>query len=301
MLLRFDSGVLLRVQATVTDIEDICCKHALSDDDAMFVRQALLAHYDKYQRVMPWRQQTSTGQDGCATVHGAHSFSRPTLSVCAGLCFWGDVCVDFFPGGACVVFYIGLTCSVVSRCRSAMDHKAPVAHGQSTNVKAYAVWVSEVMLQQTQVATVIEYYNKWMANWPTVQSLSKASLDDVRNPPPPHHHTTTHTCTYVHLLSHGAQWFALEALVRVRVRRCLALWPWACVVSLCLAVWPWACVVSLCLAVWPWACVVSLCLALWPWACCIAVSLTQRTNLVANGHSVHRTHAHVYTQIAHYE
>jgi len=45
--------------------------------------------------------------------------------------------------------------------------------------KAYSVWVSEVMLQQTQVATVIEYYNKWMRKWPTVKALSKATLQEV--------------------------------------------------------------------------------------------------------------------------
>ncbi|KAG8555087.1 hypothetical protein GDO81_017579 [Engystomops pustulosus] len=45
--------------------------------------------------------------------------------------------------------------------------------------RAYAVWVSEVMLQQTQVATVIDYYTKWMKTWPTVQHLAMASLEEV--------------------------------------------------------------------------------------------------------------------------
>ena len=43
----------------------------------------------------------------------------------------------------------------------------------------YQVWVSELMLQQTQVATVIPYYNKWMAQFPTVESLAQASLEAV--------------------------------------------------------------------------------------------------------------------------
>ncbi|XP_046367317.2 adenine DNA glycosylase-like [Haliotis rufescens] len=47
------------------------------------------------------------------------------------------------------------------------------------NQRAYAVWVSEVMLQQTQVATVIDYYNKWMKKWPTLQDLAKATLEEV--------------------------------------------------------------------------------------------------------------------------
>ncbi|XP_069126065.1 adenine DNA glycosylase-like isoform X2 [Argopecten irradians] len=47
------------------------------------------------------------------------------------------------------------------------------------NQRAYAVWVSEVMLQQTQVATVINYYNKWMGKWPKLQDLAKANLEEV--------------------------------------------------------------------------------------------------------------------------
>ncbi|XP_049735083.1 adenine DNA glycosylase isoform X1 [Elephas maximus indicus] len=45
--------------------------------------------------------------------------------------------------------------------------------------RAYAVWVSEIMLQQTQVATVIDYYTRWMQKWPTLQDLASASLEEV--------------------------------------------------------------------------------------------------------------------------
>ncbi|RRT65290.1 hypothetical protein B296_00041165 [Ensete ventricosum] len=41
--------------------------------------------------------------------------------------------------------------------------------------RAYGVWVSEVMLQQTRVQTVIAYYNRWMEKWPTVHHLASAS------------------------------------------------------------------------------------------------------------------------------
>lgn len=47
------------------------------------------------------------------------------------------------------------------------------------NVTPYKVWVSEIMLQQTQVATVIPYFERFMASFPTVESLSYACLDDV--------------------------------------------------------------------------------------------------------------------------
>ncbi|XP_010903291.1 adenine DNA glycosylase [Esox lucius] len=47
------------------------------------------------------------------------------------------------------------------------------------DTRIYAVWVSEIMLQQTQVATVIDYYNKWMKRWPTVHDLAAATLEEV--------------------------------------------------------------------------------------------------------------------------
>ena len=43
----------------------------------------------------------------------------------------------------------------------------------------YAVWVSEIMLQQTRVETVIPYFEKWLRLFPTVQALAKASEHDV--------------------------------------------------------------------------------------------------------------------------
>ena len=43
----------------------------------------------------------------------------------------------------------------------------------------YATWVSEIMLQQTQVATVIPYYQRFVARFPDVAALAAASLDDV--------------------------------------------------------------------------------------------------------------------------
>ena len=46
---------------------------------------------------------------------------------------------------------------------------------------AYAVWVSEIMLQQTRVETVIPYFQKWMRLFPTVQTLATASEHDVLN------------------------------------------------------------------------------------------------------------------------
>jgi len=43
----------------------------------------------------------------------------------------------------------------------------------------YRVWLSEIMLQQTTVATVGPYYRHFLERWPTVEALAEAALDDV--------------------------------------------------------------------------------------------------------------------------
>jgi A/G-specific adenine glycosylase len=58
------------------------------------------------------------------------------------------------------------------------------SHGRHTlpwqeNPTPYRVWISEVMLQQTQVATVIPYYARFMARFPEVHSLASAPIDEV--------------------------------------------------------------------------------------------------------------------------
>lgn len=47
------------------------------------------------------------------------------------------------------------------------------------NPSPYEVWLSEIMLQQTQVATVIPYYQRFTKQFPTVDDLAKADIDDV--------------------------------------------------------------------------------------------------------------------------
>ena len=43
----------------------------------------------------------------------------------------------------------------------------------------YRVWVSEVMLQQTQVETVLDYYARFLARFPTVEDLADATQEEV--------------------------------------------------------------------------------------------------------------------------
>jgi A/G-specific adenine glycosylase len=54
-------------------------------------------------------------------------------------------------------------------------HDLPWQH----DITPYRVWISEVMLQQTQVVTVIPYYQRFMARFTSVESLAAAPLDEV--------------------------------------------------------------------------------------------------------------------------
>jgi A/G-specific adenine glycosylase len=47
------------------------------------------------------------------------------------------------------------------------------------NISAYSVWISEIMLQQTRVNTVIPYFERFMRRFPGVRELSNASIDEV--------------------------------------------------------------------------------------------------------------------------
>jgi A/G-specific adenine glycosylase len=62
------------------------------------------------------------------------------------------------------------------------DHERrdlPWRYAPGKRADAYRVWLSEIMLQQTVVKTVIPYYSSFLSRWPTVQALAAADLDDV--------------------------------------------------------------------------------------------------------------------------
>ena len=54
-------------------------------------------------------------------------------------------------------------------------HDLPWQRGRT----AYRVWLSEIMLQQTQVATVIPYFERFVASYPMVNALAVAAQDEV--------------------------------------------------------------------------------------------------------------------------
>ena len=58
-------------------------------------------------------------------------------------------------------------------------HDLPWQQHKTDTPNPYIVWLSEVMLQQTQVTTVIPYFQRFMTSFPTVQHLAIADWDTV--------------------------------------------------------------------------------------------------------------------------
>ena len=61
------------------------------------------------------------------------------------------------------------------RHRRTLPWRAPAGE----RAEPYIVWLSEIMLQQTTVATVGDYFRRFVARWPTVETLAAAPIDDV--------------------------------------------------------------------------------------------------------------------------
>ena len=58
-------------------------------------------------------------------------------------------------------------------------HDLPWQQGRSEPDYVYRVWLSEIMLQQTQVATVIPYFNRFVARFPDLRALAAATEQEV--------------------------------------------------------------------------------------------------------------------------
>jgi len=67
------------------------------------------------------------------------------------------------------------------RCKSLLDwyaeHHRVLPWRETSN--PYRIWISEIMLQQTQVKTVLPRYEAWFQRFPSIQDVAEASLDDV--------------------------------------------------------------------------------------------------------------------------
>jgi A/G-specific adenine glycosylase len=69
--------------------------------------------------------------------------------------------------------------SIAPRLLPWFDHHGRHTLPWQTDRTAYRVWISEIMLQQTQVATVVPYFQRFVARFPNVTALAQADVDEV--------------------------------------------------------------------------------------------------------------------------
>lgn len=72
-----------------------------------------------------------------------------------------------------------MTISITKRVLEWFSHSGRTHLPWQQNKTPYSVWVSEIMLQQTQVTTVIPYYQRFMSHFPDVKALAEADQDQV--------------------------------------------------------------------------------------------------------------------------
>ncbi|KAF9911934.1 hypothetical protein BX616_010457 [Lobosporangium transversale] len=133
----------------------------LGNESRKRVHDDILAWYDIYHRKLPWRRDFWTPK----TLEPTEASENKTVTTTATTTTAAST--PTLPAAAAAV-------AAEMEALSMQEYEK-----QHPGQRAYEVWVSEIMCQQTQVATVIPYYNTWMEKWPTIHDLAAADLEDV--------------------------------------------------------------------------------------------------------------------------
>jgi len=102
----------------------------------------------------------------------AHKRSKKTVAVSGAESDGGDLAAADAPGG-------GPDPGDLLAWYDRHARVLPWRARRGERADPYAVWLSEIMLQQTTVKTVAPYYARFLKRWPTVRALAAASLNDV--------------------------------------------------------------------------------------------------------------------------
>eukprot|EP01084_Bolivina_argentea_P134314 236941_1 len=151
--------------------------HSLSKQEIQLIRTKLTAWYNTNRRKLPWRgdkppygNESITHNNLVEPPHKKRKLSTSTST--------------HKQKQTQLSSYFKFQKKPISTSNSDSKSKPTQSkHEQITesmlNITAYNIWISEIMLQQTKVETVINYYIKWMKTFPTINKLSSATLDDV--------------------------------------------------------------------------------------------------------------------------
>eukprot|EP00928_Gymnodinium_smaydae_P046614 TRINITY_DN31061_c0_g1_i1.p1 TRINITY_DN31061_c0_g1~~TRINITY_DN31061_c0_g1_i1.p1 ORF type:complete len:516 (-),score=31.99 TRINITY_DN31061_c0_g1_i1:225-1751(-) len=169
------------VRSAVLDIEDLPTTGWRGKET--YIRSQLLSWYARHRRHLPWRgdpppwsedkagrkrkadeEEREQGQSKIASFF-KKSLKPPSTP---------DHLIDLDNGGI-----VAIERGAQPEATSASERIVAEPSVAGFKPSAYGTWVSEVMLQQTQVERVIAYWTRWMTEFPTLQDLAAASSDAV--------------------------------------------------------------------------------------------------------------------------
>lgn len=151
--------------STVFSTKHEAARHDFQSQELLATRTELLVWYDAHRRKLPWR-----GDPPPYLTTATHTSQKKRKQVAAkksGL--------DAF-----------LKTSVKQEQEQEQDAKCDIkeeaaaatdcdSEAKPRRVAPYETWVSEIMLQQTRVDTVVEYFLRWIDKFPTVATLAEAN------------------------------------------------------------------------------------------------------------------------------
>ncbi|CAI5512763.1 unnamed protein product [Closterium sp. Naga37s-1] len=150
------SGAAKRLKAEVgrgsgrkASKEELEIKYGFSDEEVVAARSALMEWYDANKRDLPWR--AAAGSEKAERMEEGRNDSKEARE--AGGNERGE-----------------------QEAQEAREERE-----EREERRAYGVWVSEVMLQQTRVAVVEPYFRRWLARWPSLPLLASASLEGAQH------------------------------------------------------------------------------------------------------------------------
>ena len=149
------------------DIEDLASRfqqnvnhHSFTDEEVDATRKQLVKWYDAERRALPWRGDSFELVSARSGVMNSESSSH-------------DQNEDILEQDQ--------ECGEKQTTLNAASEPIIDASAVFTtpNRSAYGTWVSEIMLQQTRVETVIPYWYRWMEKYPTIGALAAATPEEV--------------------------------------------------------------------------------------------------------------------------
>ena len=135
-------------------LESASESRCLTKDEIVEIRSTLLDWYDHNHRVLPWRRNPFSKLKRFEKDSETDAPSQPE-----------EIEIE--------------NCDPRAQKNNTSTSSSEGGGAGTESQFAYCVWVSEMMLQQTQVKTVKAYYQRWLERYPTVQDLACSDLETV--------------------------------------------------------------------------------------------------------------------------